>query len=169
MGRLASAAEDAAPLRQRARPLLLVAAPDPVIRRMLQGLLQTVGYQVVGAADGSQTIALYERYRPDLVLLDLGDGDPDAFASCAALRALAGHQPLPLLTLADRPSATNLERAFRAGASDFQVKPVHPTLLRERIRQALNHRATALELAASRARAGTARGDAMPMAMDRHA
>lgn len=151
MGRLASTT-DATAQAARGTPLLLVAAPERVIRRMLEGLLLDQGYQVVTAHSGERAVALYEQHQPDLVLLDLGAADSSDFACCAALRALAGHGPLPLLTMADRGGAETVERALRAGATDFQVKPVDATLLRARIRQALQHRATALALARAEAR-----------------
>lgn len=151
MGRLANTTPER-PADRRHTPLLLVIATDWTMRRMFQGLLQDLGHQVITARSGGEAVTLYEQHQPDLVLLDLGAPAPDAFATCAALRALAGNSPLPLLTLADRDSADTVERAFRAGASDFQAKPVHPTLLRERIRQALHHRATELALAQAQAR-----------------
>ncbi|MFD0533492.1 response regulator [Actinomadura luteofluorescens] len=51
---------------------VLVADDNPVVRSGLASLLGAAGITVVGeAADGERAVALTERLRPDLVLLDV--------------------------------------------------------------------------------------------------
>ncbi len=136
----------------RSAPYLLVGSADPLIQRMLLGVLSDAGYRVRCAARGTDLLGKVEHRHPDLVLLDLGDTDHGALTLCAALRAAAGEDPLPILALADSGGARIVQQVFLAGASDFFVKPVDTTLLLAKIRQALQHRADALSLQGRNAR-----------------
>lgn len=52
------------------KPLLIVEDDDET-RMMLSMYLQTVGYPVCAAADGSEGLSLARAHRPSLILLDL--------------------------------------------------------------------------------------------------
>lgn len=131
---------------KRDKPLLLVAAPDLVIRRMLQGVLEDYGYQVCTAGNCDEMTRLFTQHQPDLVLVDIGTPDTQAFDACGLLHELAGATPLPMLVMADQGGAETVTRIFQAGATDFYVKPMDPQLLKEKIRQSLHYRDIELAL-----------------------
>ena len=75
---------------RRLRPIRLVIADDrPHARRALRALLATqAGFEVVGeASDGVEAIAIVERLRPDLVLLDVRMPRLDGVTATARIKA----------------------------------------------------------------------------------
>ena len=55
-------------------------------RAYLQTLLGTAGFEVQVAAGGNEGIALVEKERPDLVLLDLMMPEVDGYSVCERIR-----------------------------------------------------------------------------------
>jgi CheY-like chemotaxis protein len=66
---------------------VLVVDDEPVLRAVVRDVLEEEGYAVVEAADGRAMLALVERERPDLVLMDVmmpgGDGREAYQALCS--------------------------------------------------------------------------------------
>ena len=81
---------------------------------------------------------LIERYRPDLVLLDLLLPGTDGIGLMQSLPALAD-RPVIFLSAYGRDEA--VARALELGAADYVVKPFSPTELTARIEAALRRRA----------------------------
>ena len=51
---------------------VLIAEDETIIRLDLRGLLERAGHEVVGEArDGDEAVALAERARPELVMMDV--------------------------------------------------------------------------------------------------
>ena len=53
------------------RKLVLIVEDDVAIRESLRDLLDDEGYAVAEAANGAEALALLEKQRPELILLDL--------------------------------------------------------------------------------------------------
>ncbi len=130
--------------------LILVVDDDPSTRMLLRGVLARDGYRVEEAPDGDSALALCERRRPDLVLLDAMMPGLDGFETCRRLRGDGCGEALPILMLTSLDDVDSIERAFREGATDFLTKPINWSLLRQRIRTSLRNRAVNAELEASR-------------------
>jgi len=114
-------------------PLILVVDDDNGMRLLLCTILKKEGYTVAEAEDGAQALSTFERLHPDLVLLDAMMPLMDGFATCAALRKMAGGSHIPILMVTALTDAKAVNRAFKAGATDYIIKPVHSTVLRHRI------------------------------------
>jgi len=54
-----------------ARPRILVADDEPVIRQRLQELGENLGFQTQAARDGMEAWEMYQDGRPDLAILDI--------------------------------------------------------------------------------------------------
>jgi phosphoribosyl 1,2-cyclic phosphodiesterase len=91
--------------------------------------------RVVSYADAATAMRDTGTGRPALILVDwtaAGDRELDA---CRLVRSHPRFKDVPLLMLADpRRQAPDMASAFDAGASDFLVHPIKPTLLRARVR-----------------------------------
>jgi len=73
------------------RPTALVVDDHESFRRYVRRLLVAAGYEVVGETDGAQSVlALAERLRPTLVLLDVVLPDGDGIEIAEQLDRLAG-------------------------------------------------------------------------------
>jgi len=83
----------------------------------------------------------FDRFQPDLVLLDLNMPGLDGFAVLKQLRESApANEFLPVLMLTGENTAETRTRALAAGASDFLGKPIDFTEVMLRIRNLLQTR-----------------------------
>ncbi|NEQ22313.1 MAG: SpoIIE family protein phosphatase [Microcoleus sp. SIO2G3] len=140
------------PFGQRNTPLILIADDDRFTRLMLRQILENEGYKVEEVSDGEQCLAAYMKYRPDMVLLDAIMPVMDGFACCIQLQTLilddaslsddrssetATLPRTPVLMITGLNDQMSVDRAFEAGATDYVTKPIHPPVLRQRLRRLL--------------------------------
>jgi phosphoribosyl 1,2-cyclic phosphodiesterase/ActR/RegA family two-component response regulator len=116
---------------------VLFAASEPALALLLESALQAEGLRVVKARDGATVLKLAKQAQPVIILLDRALPGPDSLAVCRRLRA--AHSPpatqIPILILSDaKPRAKDVAAAFTAGATDYLITPLKPTLIRSRVR-----------------------------------
>ena len=99
---------------------ILTVDDDPLVRADLRLVLEDAGFEVCDARDGVEAVAVAERHRPDLVLMDLGLPDVD---SVEATRRIRDELEVPVVALTEHTSGEFLGRALEAGASDHVLKP----------------------------------------------
>jgi CheY-like chemotaxis protein len=80
---------------------ILVVDDDPQIRRVLQAILSSNGYDVIEAKNGKEAIAAVLRERPDLILLDVNMPGMSGFEACSKIRMSFGG-PILMVTSAMR-------------------------------------------------------------------
>lgn len=116
-------------------PRVLIVEDDGSLREALSTALGMVGYEVRTVPDGLELGDVLERFRPDLVALDvyLPDG-PDGFDLAKEIRSLASI-PVVFLTAAD--AVDQRLKGFELGADDYVVKPFSMAELLARIRAVL--------------------------------
>lgn len=124
-------------ISQKDFPLILVADDDKFTRMLLRQILEKDGYQVEEVADGEQCLTAYTSHRPDMVLLDGIMPVMDGFTCCTQLQKLANGVHTPVLMITGLNDQASVDRAFEAGATDFVTKPIHPPVLRQRLRRLL--------------------------------
>ena len=124
-----------------ARPHILVADDDPVIRHVIQRVIQRAievdGWTVETAADGTRALAALEGATPPrIAVLDWQMPGLDGIDVCRRVRARRGAPYQYLLMLTARGAKSDVVRALDAGADDYLVKPFHAEELRSRLRVA---------------------------------
>ena len=67
-------------------PLVLVVDDDPGTRLLAVASLRQAGYATAEAADGEEGVSAYEKFRPDLVLIDVVMPRMDGFAAVREIR-----------------------------------------------------------------------------------
>lgn len=134
------------------KPLILVVDNDAATRHMLAELLRQSGWEATEAADGFAALGLAGREQPDLVMMEIGLPGMDGFEVCQRLRARREFEETPILLLTDRDDLESIRRAFEAGASDFTVKSITPSLIVHRVRFMLRASTTLAALRRSEAR-----------------
>ena len=121
------------------RDRILVVDDDHFMRRYLRRALEQAGYDVALAASGLEGLALAERERPALILLDIMLPDLDGVEVCRRLRAMTSAIIIMLTARADVPTRV---ASLDLGADDYVSKPFVLAELLARMRAMLRrHRA----------------------------
>lgn len=106
-------------------------------RAYLQTLLGTAGFDVRAAAGGNEGVALVEKERPDLVLVDLMMPEVDGFMVCERIRKGPAGADIQIVVLSALDELDGKVRALEMGADDYLVKPVESRELVTRIKAML--------------------------------
>jgi two-component system sensor histidine kinase/response regulator len=125
---------------------ILVVDDNEANRLLAENTLEDEGYRVVLASGGAEGVAAFEREHPDCVLLDIRMPEVDGFTACERIRALPRGSETPVLFLTALRDVDTFDHALRAGGDDFLTKPVRPTELVIRVRNALKLRRLNIEL-----------------------
>jgi DNA-binding response OmpR family regulator len=102
---------------------LLVVDDDPNVIEILTECLRSKGYETESAADGDEALAKYDRFRPDLVVLDVSLPKKDGFEVCDTIRARDVHRDVPVIMISADSIQESMVRGLRAGAQDYLKKP----------------------------------------------
>ncbi|HVU99936.1 MAG TPA: response regulator transcription factor [Verrucomicrobiae bacterium] len=114
------------------RKKILVVEDSKVERAALSGRLNSEGYDVLVAEDGSAALSTARRERPDLIVLDImyppdvahGGGVPwDGFLILSWLRRIEEVKETPVIFVSASKPAENQPRAMKAGANGYFQKP----------------------------------------------
>jgi two-component system chemotaxis response regulator CheY len=101
---------------------LLVIDDAIVIREMIKDIATTAGWTIVGeGTNGQQAVERYEQLRPDAVTLDLVMPEFDGLHGLRGIRSLDPAAKVVIVSALEQKSV--LKEAFKAGATDFLVKP----------------------------------------------
>lgn len=124
-------------ISSRSTPLVLITDDDSVLRSLLVMALKTEGYEIEEAINGEECLVKYARLQPDLVLLDAVMPEMDGFSCCQHIRALHDRPQIPILMITFLDDRESIDQAFQAGATDYITKPIHWSVLRQRVRYLL--------------------------------
>ncbi|MGD1996828.1 MAG: response regulator [Anaerolineae bacterium] len=99
----------------------LIAEDDYLVSEMIRGLLEDVGYHVVGeAADGLEAVEMTESLQPDVVLMDIRMPEMDGLE---AAQTIYERCPTPVVVLTAYETPNLVDRASATGVGAFLVKP----------------------------------------------
>ena len=141
--------EDSLP---EASPSVLLVDDDEVNLMVTALALRGRGFLVTQFSTGRAALGYLRTTVPDIVVLDALMPDLDGFETCERLRALPALEHVPVLMLTGLDDDASINRAYRAGATDFFVKTPQWSLLEGRLRYLLRASRTQQDLLRSRAR-----------------
>lgn len=107
-------------------PLVVLACSDEWMGRSFATVFEEHGYEVARVSAGARAIRLARRSKPDVVVLEEGNGDLDALRVCSAL----GDDPLfdhsvPIVITSTAPvTVATRHAAYAAGAWEYCSHPV---------------------------------------------
>ncbi len=115
---------------------ILVVDDEIEIIRVLRRSLTAQGYQVSTTNNGEEVLEILTRYRPDLLLLDLGLPGMNGLEVCRQIREVS---QVPIIVLSVRNSEHDKVQALELGADDYIAKPFGIQEVLARVRVALRH------------------------------
>lgn len=115
---------------------LLLVEDEGNIRNFVKTILETNGYQVVVAKDGSNGKTMFHSHCPNLVILDLGLPDMDGMDFIKEVRSDSN---IPVIVLSARSNESDKVAALDLGANDYVTKPFGSEELLARVRVALRN------------------------------
>jgi two-component system alkaline phosphatase synthesis response regulator PhoP len=113
---------------------ILVVDDDKKIVRLVRDYLETAGFRVVTAYDGTTALAVFHHERPDLVVLDLNLPGTDGLDVARAIRK---ERTTPIIMLTARVEEADRVIGLELGADDYVTKPFSPRELVARVRAVL--------------------------------
>lgn len=126
---------------QSASATILIVDSADINRRLLRGILKTAPYQILECGCASDAIGLIEDHAVDLIILDLVLPEMDGPAFCRWLKTNRRTQLIPVLMLTSIAGIENEIAGLTSGADEFLLKPLHPEVVRARIRAMLRNKA----------------------------
>ncbi len=118
-----------------ANKTILTVDDSATMRDLLRVSLAKLGYRVIEAADGAEGLATLQSDRADLIITDINMPRLDGIGFIAGVRGDTRHRTIPILVLTTETDPDLKDRARRAGATGWIVKPFDPEKLAEAIRR----------------------------------
>lgn len=115
---------------------ILIIEDEINIRNFVKTILETNGYQVLDAGNGSNGKIMCLSHHPDLVILDLGLPDIDGIEFIKSIRESVN---TPIIVLSARTNETDKVMALDYGANDYVTKPFGTEELLARVRVVLRN------------------------------
>jgi len=130
---------------------ILVVDDSKSIREYTMEVLNEAGFETLGASDGPDGLRCIEKYKPDVVLLDI---IMPGMSGIDALRVLRQKKSiLPILLFTTRSAPKELVEGLNAGADDYIIKPFKNEELVARMKSAVRRVSLERELTEARDKA----------------
>ena len=120
------------------RGVVHVVDDDRSVREALVAIFQTAAVDVIASPSAETFLDTFERQSesPRCLLLDVSM--PGLSGLGLQMKLAAERQPIPIIFLSGQSDVQIAVEAMKHGAVDFVQKPVHPHLLLDKVRRALD-------------------------------
>lgn len=113
---------------------ILLVDDEPDILEIVGYHLKKEGYQISTASKGTEAVAMSEKIKPHLILLDIMMPEMDGIEACERIRKLEGLENVVIAFFTARGEDYSQVAGFDAGADDYITKPVKPKVLVSKVR-----------------------------------
>ncbi|MCH8920423.1 MAG: response regulator transcription factor [Chloroflexi bacterium] len=113
---------------------VLVVEDEPMVAEVVERYLRRDGYAVSVVHDGDKAMDAFERFQPDLIVLDLMLPGLDGTEICRRVRA---RSQASIIMLTARGEETDKIVGLGMGADDYVTKPFSPRELAARVKAVL--------------------------------
>ena len=117
---------------------IFIVDDEPQIVKVLKAYLEKAGYQVMTADDGKNALGIFQREKPDFLILDLNLPGLDGLEVCKSIRRDSN---IPILMLTARVEEADKLIGLELGADDYVIKPFSPREVVARVRTILRRAA----------------------------
>jgi len=103
---------------------ILIAEDKAESRRLLSQLLQSVGFEVRGAANGQEALEVFEQWQPHLIWMDMRMPVMDGYTTTREIRNPKSEiRNIPIIALTASAFEKDRTEILAAGCTDFVRKP----------------------------------------------
>lgn len=113
---------------------ILISEDDPSNYKLFESILGKE-YQLFHAWNGEEAVHLFKEHRPNLILMDIKMPILDGYESTKMIRKIS--KDVPIIAVTAFAFAEDELKVKENGFDDFISKPIHSTLLKEKIRNLL--------------------------------
>lgn len=107
---------------------------------VMDKLLKLLGFEVVGVSSGAEAIETFQRWKPNLILMDQAMPDMNGLETTRRIRALEGGDKIPVIFVTGGVLDEDFREILASDATDIIRKPFRQTELLEKIRTHLGLR-----------------------------
>ena len=118
-------------------PVVLIVDDDVMVRLLARETMEQAGFMVEEVENGTLALAAFEKFRPDIVLLDVMMPGKDGFTVCSEIRESPGGDDTQILMMTGLDDIDSIKRAYDVGGTDFITKPINWVVLGYRVRYML--------------------------------
>ena len=117
---------------ERGFETILVVDDEPTNIDVISGILKK-SYRTKVATSGAKALAIIEKSKPDLVLLDIMMPEMDGFEVCKRIKADKDTEEIPVIFVSAKTETVDITGGLKIGAVDYITKPVNPDILKARV------------------------------------
>ena len=119
---------------------ILVIEDNEDNRRIVRDLFTSAGYELIEAVTGEDGVALAQRERPDLILMDIQLPGFDGYEATRRIKADPTLAGVPIIVVTSYALSGDDVKAMAAGADGYVSKPFSPRALLAKVREFLPER-----------------------------
>jgi two-component system, cell cycle response regulator DivK len=106
-------------------------------RQIIRDLVSSVGYELIEAVDGAQGLAMAEKEKPDLILMDIQLPVMDGYEATRRIKANPALRHIPVIAVTSYALSGDEAKTKAAGCDAYVAKPFSPRLLLAKINELL--------------------------------
>lgn len=110
------------PIAHSEKPKILVVDDTPTNLSILEEILEE-DYSISIAQSGTQALSITEKFKPDLILLDVNMPGIDGFETCRKLKSRDSTRSIPVIFITARTEPEDVVQGFNEGGVDYITKP----------------------------------------------
>ncbi|MFL0810509.1 MAG: response regulator transcription factor [Agarilytica sp.] len=119
--------------------IVLVVDDSPESLSLINDTLEQAGISVLVALEGKQALAIANKLKPDLILMDAVMPHMDGFETCERLKQDPKFESVPVIFMTGLTDKKSTVQGLELGAVDYLTKPVDPNELLARIKTHLKN------------------------------
>jgi DNA-binding response OmpR family regulator len=100
---------------------ILYVEDEIFLGKIVKDTLETKEFEVVLVADGKEVLSVFEKFHPDICVLDVMLPNQDGFSLAQTIRKINPH--LPILFVTAKTQTEDVLKGFESGGNDYIRKP----------------------------------------------
>jgi len=113
---------------------ILVADDSKTNLVLTSAALKKLGHQVLPAKSGNEAIEIFQRERPDLIILDVVMENMDGYECATQIRLQSPEDWIPIIFLSSNVDDESIAKGINAGGDDYLTKPFSEITLAAKIK-----------------------------------